>query len=806
VSQNIFKNASVNATPTLNVGAVGNGTLTIDRLSHFTITQSYSAICTAISPFAVFNIIGSLDGAVGVAVVGTQFTDPDNKIFITIQQGPSLFQIGDTFAFSVIQGTDLNQANLDAYDELPQKNFGSGQVGYNKGDHNVRFNTNPVSASKIIGDLEFAAVTPGPLGNEISLQLIAGSVLNTAFTTIQALKYEANAPGSAGNNIQVQYEDYTPSVQAFKQIQAIYYNAYTHGTSGNNISIAYSNSTTAGNEIATLVGNAITVTIQSGVSTANQIMTALGNNLSIVALIQFFGTGTGLETQLTQALIHLSGGTSSIGDAGNEVVTVVSNLIKVKMQSGVSTAQNIYDKLILSGAVLGLVTPTITGVAASTQTAPVAATNLTNGTNNVGDPGNEIVVVTSRLIKVTFANGLSTASQIRSKILANVAAAALITVTLTGTGSELQSSPVTRTFLAGGQSSGSFAFNTSEITAPGAFFEGNAPILLNGLTNQGDEITFGETLKKGKVTLDDDITGNLPGPIVNSAQQTINNLIQNGKCFLVSKSDLKTEWSKPAGTLQLKGDLVLVFPETNVTNTLAYTAGPFTIADGEHIYFVVDRFNNIAVTPIKSTTVPNSPNGENIFRLVSRVGTTLFWYDNTSQREGKKIRIGEGGSSGAWQEKLGVGNGSNKNFPILSGYFPIAQEAILVFSNTAHYVNTEWTYNVNQNQVEFVVAPKAGVEVYIYFLTDGETITVPSPSGIQQVIYHTVTATEITNKHLTLLVAPAVPAKVLVDHIGGTSQVFGDDYSVTGTTFNWSGLGMELFLVENDIIRIVYYS
>jgi hypothetical protein len=236
------------------------------------------------------------------------------------------------------------------------------------------------------------------------------------------------------------------------------------------------------------------------------------------------------------------------------------------------------------------------------------------------------------------------------------------------------------------------------------------------------------------------------------------------------------------------------------------SAGPFTLADGEHIYFVADRYSNINVTPVISTTVPNSPNGENIFRLVSRVGTTLYWWDNTAQREGKKIRIGEGGSSGAWQEKLGVGNGANLNFPILSGFFPIAQESILVFSNTTHFVTTEWAYNVIQNQIEFVTAPAIGVEVYVYFLTDGDTIVVPSPSGVQQVLYHTLTSLEVTNKYLTLSVAPAVPAKVLVDYVGGTSQVYGTDFSITGAIFSWPGLGLEVLAAAGDIIRIVYQA
>lgn len=806
MSQNIFLNPFVSSPAVLTGGSVGNGTLVIDKLTHFTVTQTYSAICTAIAPFTVFNIVGSLDGAVGVAVVGTQFYDIDLKIFLTIQQGPSLFAIGDTFNFAVAQGTDVTQQNVDEYDELPQKNFGAGVTGFNKGDHNLRFNLSPTKANRTIEDLFFEALLAGPEGNNISIEYIPGSFLAAANRTIQSLYYEAAVPGSVGNSIQIQYEDYTPAIKASKTIQDITYTADLGGTAGNAISIQYTPGAIAGSEIVTVLGNAITIQIQSGVSTVNDILIALGLSAPASALIDYVADGTGFETQVTQAATFLTGGVDAIGAAGFEVVTVVLDLIKIKFQSGVSTAQNIYDAVIGSPAALAKVTPTITGVPASVQTAPVAALNLQNGTDAVGTPGNEIVSVVLGVIKVTFISGFSTANQIRTKLLATPAVVALINITVSGLGTNFQTNPVGPLFLAGGTNTGSYAFNKEELSNPGPFVEGNAGILVTNITNQGSEFTSGETLKKGKVTLDDDVIANLPGPLVENTQQTINNLIQNGKCFLVSDQDAKTEWSKPAGTLTLNGNLVLVFAETNIKNILLNTAGPFTLADGEHIYFVVDRFNNINVTPIIATSVPSSPNGENIFRLVSRVGDTLFWWDNTSQREGKKIRIGEGGSSGAWQEKLGVGNGANLVFPILSGFFPIAQESILVFSNTTHFVNDEWTYNVLQNQIEFVVAPAPGVEVYIYFLTDGDTIIVPSPSGVQQFIYYTFTALDITNKFITLPVAPAVPVKTFFDYIGGTTQVYGLDFVISGTLLDWNGLGLDGLAASGDIVRIVYQS
>lgn len=152
---------------------VGNGTLTVDRLTHFTITQDYTATCIQISPSTVFSIVGSLDGPVGLATVGTQFIDADLKIFLTIQQGVTPFQVGDQFALSVQQGTDLSQDNIDDYDELPQKNFGEGDRGDLSGDHNLRYSNAARKAYAYHQDLFFEAVTAG--ASSVQIQYTPGT-------------------------------------------------------------------------------------------------------------------------------------------------------------------------------------------------------------------------------------------------------------------------------------------------------------------------------------------------------------------------------------------------------------------------------------------------------------------------------------------------------------------------------------------------------------------------------------------------------------------------------------------------------
>lgn len=104
-------------------GNTGNGVLTITKLTHFTLTQEYVVTAIQSTPNPVFSVVGSIDGPVGLATENVEFKDEDLKIFFLITPGATGFEIGDFFTINVEQGTDLNQANIDTYDELPQKNF-----------------------------------------------------------------------------------------------------------------------------------------------------------------------------------------------------------------------------------------------------------------------------------------------------------------------------------------------------------------------------------------------------------------------------------------------------------------------------------------------------------------------------------------------------------------------------------------------------------------------------------------------------------------------------------------------------------
>lgn len=182
MSQSTFSDPNVSVAVALT--GTGNGTLTVDRLTHFSIAQAYTVTCIATSPDVLFSVVGSLDGAIGIATAGTQFFDDELKIFFTIANGGTAFIVGDYFTFTVAAGTDLNQTNIDAYDELPQKNFGAGTSGSSAGDHNVRYSNTSLASSLFLQDLKFTAVTAGSGGDAITVAYTTGGTAGSEAVSV----------------------------------------------------------------------------------------------------------------------------------------------------------------------------------------------------------------------------------------------------------------------------------------------------------------------------------------------------------------------------------------------------------------------------------------------------------------------------------------------------------------------------------------------------------------------------------------------------------------------------------------------
>lgn len=161
---------------------------------------------------------------------------------------------------------------------------------------------------------------------------------------------------------------YTVTIQGI-----IYISTTGHGT---DISISYQDGGVAGSEVVTVSFGTITVKIQSGVSTAAQVATAIGASGPASALVTtavingalvqvpqiqtFLTTSNGYSILVKNGIKYISqpGITNAAllyandGTVGSETVSVVGSVITVHMQSGASTAQSIFEALVLYSSIV----------------------------------------------------------------------------------------------------------------------------------------------------------------------------------------------------------------------------------------------------------------------------------------------------------------------------------------------------------------------------------------------------------------------------------------------------------------------
>lgn len=181
----------------------------------------------------------------------------------------------------------------------------------------------------------------------------------------------------------------------------------------------------------------------------------------------------------------------------------------------------------------------------------------------------------------------------------------------------------------------------------------------------------------------------------------------------------------------------------------------------------------------------------------SEDGALSFEYDATTSRW--QIVGGTGGGGVGYQEiPAGTIDGVNATFGPLT-YVPSSDESIQVYVDGVLLRFDEWTKS--GANIVLDVPPILGQEVYVSYLTGGG-VALPSISGVLKVEYRTITAPEAAADALTLAFTPAVPSEVMADVRGGTALFYTDDFTVTGTTFDWSPVS-GLF-AAGDKVRITY--
>lgn len=179
-------------------------------------------------------------------------------------------------------------------------------------------------------------------------------------------------------------------------------------------------------------------------------------------------------------------------------------------------------------------------------------------------------------------------------------------------------------------------------------------------------------------------------------------------------------------------------------------------------------------------------------------GITLSW-------DAGKLKIESSGGVGYQETPGGVVNGVNDTFGPLT-YTPSSNESIWVFVDGVLRPNTEWSVSGLSIVFGPGFIPITGQDVYVAYLYAGIPALPPVPSGTPIVEYRTVTAGEESAKKIILSNTPASPGLVMLDVIGVGSQIFNTDYTVVSDELRWNGYGLDGFLLENDKVRIHYFT
>lgn len=263
-----------------------------------------------------------------------------------------------------------------------------------------------------------------------------------ATLVVQDLTYTADSVGTAGNSISIEYLD---SVKASVVIQDLTYTADAKGSGGNAITVAYTTGGSAGAEVVSVVGNAISVAIQdqagysvktwtsgtfstlalTDISYKSKLITAVNN-------IKIAYTGGGFGSQEVAA----RSGTGTGGDPYIVTVTMQgSNEYSTKtFYSGKSDSLVIQDltyKRIIRGT--GTYYTVDYNDGGALAVAPIA------GTGTFLDPYR---------VEVTLETGVSDADAIKAAV--DIVWGAVLSCTVSGTGTDVQTAFGVAQYLTGG--------------------------------------------------------------------------------------------------------------------------------------------------------------------------------------------------------------------------------------------------------------------------------------------------------------------------------------------------------------------
>lgn len=167
---------------------------------------------------------------------------------------------------------------------------------------------------------------------------------------------------------------------------------------------------------------------------------------------------------------------------------------------------------------------------------------------------------------------------------------------------------------------------------------------------------------------------------------------------------------------------------------------------------------------------------------------------------------GQNPLSGAQEIPSGLVDGINDTFT-LAGQ-AVIQYSTVVFVDGVVQEISQWQLiqGSNISQVKFLPGsiPAPGQEVYVFYLVNAASFGGAPRTLTPETAYFTLSPTDISNGFVTVPHSPANPTATLCEIIGNTSQVYGDDFTVSGMQVQWTGLGMQSILFSGSKLRVSY--
>jgi len=130
----------------------------------------------------------------------------------------------------------------------------------------------------------------------------------------------------------------------------------------------------------------------------------------------------------------------------------------------------------------------------------------------------------------------------------------------------------------------------------------------------------------------------LSGPVIANAQQSINQAFQNKNVIVYTATHTALIWS--AGSLSFTENISIKLPNTAFVNTILVAGSPIALADGQSAYVTLNRVASANVAVTVATTIPD---GKDILRLATRIGTALIVWDGALFRDGVEAQVSDAG-------------------------------------------------------------------------------------------------------------------------------------------------------------------